>query len=176
MSGVPSRSLIWRAQRRHSQRCYRIGALQRLSYKTHIALFNDLVESDEILVMADSVAVHRADCFMLGQGAHYAVISKCMAAERGLKSKQHFKTHRLFHRTANTIKQDTAGQCEQKAYLLDGTASVFAAIADHSQAKGSHAVAEHEVVDGLTKPPTLMTGSHAVADHEIVDGLTKDHS
>ena len=99
-----SRSQVRRRQRQHTLACYKAGALHRAGHRLEVAVFNELVSSDEAEVLLSSVATHRADCESLQTQIHFAAISNISAFQNGHKSKRTCKTHRGLHQQANFVK------------------------------------------------------------------------
>ena len=101
-----TRTQLRRAQRAHTARCYKIGALQRVHHSNELCRLEELLCSPEAVTLLTSVAVHRADCWSTAVPHHYAASSNLHAASLQFKSSTTFKRHRALHKRANAVKHD----------------------------------------------------------------------
>ena len=98
------RTELRRQQRKHSLKCWKIGALQKVAHERELGALSSLIHSPEMEVLAQSIAVHRADCQAVGVPFHYSAISNVNSRQAFHKSEKTFKQHRKLHSEANSIK------------------------------------------------------------------------
>jgi hypothetical protein len=84
--------------------CLRIGAMQKVAHERELGTFLSLIHSPELEVLAQSIAVHRADCQAVGIPFHYSATSNANSKQALHKSEKTFKQHRKLHSEANSIK------------------------------------------------------------------------
>jgi hypothetical protein len=102
-----SRAAHRRAKRKHMLRCWQIGNAQ-MQHKIQVleAQINMSEDGREAKALIESLAIHTADCNMIGSPIHYAGEASCIAKAGGLKSKSQHKRHLKVHQLANAIKHN----------------------------------------------------------------------
>ena len=101
-----TRTQLRRQQRKHSRQCLYVGALQRASHRLEGIKLEELVESNELAIIARSIATHRADCVAVQHPVHFAAVSNCQSMQGKHKSCRTYKQHKRLHQEANLIKHE----------------------------------------------------------------------